>query len=135
MSKEVLSSDVVEQKRKKREQKAPIKAKTRSKYIVDLTHVTLDAILDATDLEKFLRDRIKVEKKTGNLGTNVSISCEKRKIVVAAEIPFSKRYLKYLTRKYLKKQQLRDYLRIIAISPNAYGVYFYDPEAVLDETS
>jgi hypothetical protein len=33
------------------------------------------------------------------------------KITVTSSVPFSKRYLKYLTKKYLKKNQLRDWIR------------------------
>ena len=57
--------------------------------------------------EKFLQDRIKVSGKTGNLGDMVTVSRDKAKVTVASDIPFSKRYLKYLSKKYLKKQQAR----------------------------
>ena len=69
-----------------------------------------DKVLDPASFEKFLHDRIKVNGKAGELGGKVTISRDKTKIVVNAEAPFSKRYLKYLTKKYLKKQQLRDFL-------------------------
>ena len=49
----------------------------------------------------------------------------KTKIIVNAEAPFSKRYLKYLTKKYLKKQQLRDFLHVIASSKNAYELRYF----------
>ena len=35
----------------------------------------------------------------------VTVSRDKAKVTVASDIPFSKRYLKYLSKKYLKKQQ------------------------------
>merc|ERR1712232_238675 len=54
--------------------------------------------------------------KTGNLGDKVTVSRDKSKVHVTAEAPFSKRYLKYLSKKYLKKQQLRDFLRVVAPS-------------------
>ena len=53
-----------------------------------------------------MQDRIKVSGKTGNLGDLVTISRDKAKVTVASDIPFSKRYLKYLSKKYLKKQQV-----------------------------
>ncbi len=37
------------------------------------------------------------------LGDNVKVARDKTKIVVTSEIAMSKRYLKYLTKKYLKK--------------------------------
>lgn len=43
--------------------------------------------------EQFLRDRIKVNGKTGNLGNEVTLSKEKNTIAVSSDIPFSKRYV------------------------------------------
>ena len=86
--------------------------------------------------EKFLQDRIKVGGKTGNLGDVVTVSREKANVTVAADTQFSKRYLKYLAKKYLKKQQLRDWLHVIASSKNAYELRYYnihDQDAEEDE--
>merc|ERR1711924_467733 len=44
----------------------------------------------------------------------LTITKEKSKIVVTTEIEMSKRYLKYLTKKYLKKHNVRDWLRVVA---------------------
>ncbi len=84
-----------------------------------------DKVLDAGAFEKFLHDRIKVNGKAGQLGTKVTISRDKSKINVAAELPFSKRYLKYLTKKYLKKQQLRDFLHVVATSASTYELKYF----------
>ena len=35
------------------------------------------------------------------------------------------RYLKYLTKKFLKKHQLRDYLRVVATTKGGYEVRYY----------
>jgi len=81
--------------------------------------------LDPASFEKFLHDRIKVNGKAGQLGDAVSISRDKTKLVVTAQLPFSKRYLKYLSKKYLKKQQLRDYLKVVATSKSTYELKYY----------
>mmetsp|Transcript_22427 Transcript_22427/g.40099 ORF Transcript_22427/g.40099 Transcript_22427/m.40099 type:complete len:86 (+) Transcript_22427:424-681(+) len=82
---------------------------------------------------KFLHDRIKVNGKAGNLGDQVSISSDKTKVTVTAESPFSKRYLKYLTKKYLKKQQLRDYLHVVATLKTTYELRYFSINAEGDE--
>ena len=64
-----------------------------------------DNIIETKDFEQFLMRRIKVDGKPGNLGEKITINREKAKIHVTAESPFSKRYLKYLGKKYLKAQQ------------------------------
>jgi len=92
---------------------------------IDCSAPISDGVMDAASFEKFLHDRIKVNGKAGNLGTKVAISRAGNKINVNAELPFSKRYLKYLSKKYLKKQQLRDYLRVIATGKNAYELKYF----------
>ena len=66
-----------------------------------------------------------VNGKTGALGDAVSISRDKAKLTVTAELPFSKRYLKYLTKKHLKKQQLRDYLHVVATNKQSYELRYF----------
>jgi large subunit ribosomal protein L22e len=77
-----------------------------------------------------------VEGKTGNLAqTNVVISRDRTKITVASpsDLGLSKRQLKYLSKRYLKKQQLRDYLRVIASSKNSYELKYYSIAAGGDD--
>jgi large subunit ribosomal protein L22e len=85
-----------------------------------------DGLLDPAIFEKFLHDRIKVKGKTGVLGNKVSISRQQAKLSIAAQPPFSKRYLKYLTKKYLKKNNLRDWLRVIATDKSTYDLRYFD---------
>lgn len=75
--------------------------------------------------EKYLHERIKVNGKTNNLGNAVSIERNKTKITVTSDIPFSKRYLKYLTKKYLKKNNLRDWLRVVSTSKEMYELRYF----------
>ncbi|CDR95025.1 60S ribosomal protein L22 [Babesia ovata] len=110
-------------KSKSQVKKAPVGQK--SKFMLDCTAPANDNIINPSGLEKFLQDRIKVDGKTGNLGTSVTVTREKNKIHVTAEVPFSKRYIKYLTKKYLKKQQLRDFLRVVANKENSYELRYF----------
>jgi large subunit ribosomal protein L22e len=82
--------------------------------------------MDLGNFEKFLLERIKVNGKVGNLGNSVSLEKSgKSKILVNSEIPFSKRYLKYLTKKYLKKNNLRDWLRVVANGKDSYELRYF----------
>merc|ERR1711879_158685 len=95
--------------------------KVTKKFIINCSQPVNDKIFDIQAFEKFLHDRIKVEGRTGNLGDTIQISqqCE-GKIEVIAHQEFSGRYLKYLTKKFLKKQQLRDWLRVVSTSKGVY---------------
>eukprot|EP00920_Eleutheroschizon_duboscqi_P011781 GHVT01028204.1.p1 GENE.GHVT01028204.1~~GHVT01028204.1.p1 ORF type:complete len:136 (-),score=39.98 GHVT01028204.1:803-1210(-) len=104
----------------------PGKAKpTKVKFTIEAGVPVEDKVLEVADLSQFLKQRIKVEGRVGNLGERVAVSTEKNRIQIAAELPFSKRYLKYLTKKYLKKQQLRDFLRVVATKENAYELRYF----------
>eukprot|EP00933_Yihiella_yeosuensis_P052467 TRINITY_DN5054_c0_g5_i1.p1 TRINITY_DN5054_c0_g5~~TRINITY_DN5054_c0_g5_i1.p1 ORF type:complete len:124 (+),score=44.40 TRINITY_DN5054_c0_g5_i1:99-470(+) len=107
--------------------------KVTLKFTVDCQAPADDNIIEPKDFEKFLTNRIKVDGKTGNLGDKVSISRDKSKITVTAESPFSKRYLKYLGKKYLKAQQLRDFLRIVAPSKTSYELRYFNINEDKDE--
>lgn len=79
--------------------------------------------------EKYLHDHIKIKGKTGQLAqSNVVLTRDRTKLTVAspAEIDFSKRQLKYLSKRYLKKQQLKDFLRVVAASKNSYEMRYYN---------
>lgn len=71
-------------------------------------------------------DNIKVEGLKGNLGNAVSVKEEDNVVTVAASVKLSGKYLKYLTKKYLKKNQLKEWIRFSAASKvNSYKLSFY----------
>merc|ERR1711998_641163 len=114
--------------------KGDSKGKKFMKFAIDYSVPLEDGLFEGQQFERFLQERIKVDGKTGNLGEKVTISREKAKVFVTAELPFSKRYLKYLTKKYLKKQQLRDYVHVVASSKGMYELrYFNIPDNEADE--
>merc|ERR1711923_643908 len=55
-----------------------------------------------------------------NLGNNIKVEVAKTNLVVSSEIALSKRYLKYLTKRYLKKNNLREWLRVVAEDKASY---------------
>ncbi|KAK9664718.1 hypothetical protein RND81_14G063600 [Saponaria officinalis] len=102
--------------------------KKQTSFTIDCTKPVEDKIMDIASLEKFLQERIKVGGKAGNLGDSVTVSREKNKIIVTSDSTFSKRYLKYLTKKYLKKHNVRDWLRVIAANKdrNVYELRYFN---------
>merc|ERR1712070_63584 len=102
------------------------KRKQTLKFSIDCSQPVDDGIMDAASFEKFLLDRIKVGGKVGKLGELVTVSRDKAKVLVNADTAFSKRYLKYLSKKYLKKQNLRDWLHVISCSKTAYELRYYN---------
>merc|ERR1712007_336625 len=81
-------------------------------FSIDCSIPVKDGILDPAAFEKFLKDKIKVARNN-------------TQITVDAVAPFSKRYLKYLTKKFLKRQKLRDYIRVVANDKNSYELKYF----------
>jgi large subunit ribosomal protein L22e len=103
------------------------KKKITTRIVIDCTLPAEDQLFNCADFEKFLKERIKVQGKTSNFGNSLSIDRGDKtsKIVVNGSIPLSKRYLKYLTKKYLKKNLLRDTLRVISASKDGYELRYF----------
>mmetsp|Transcript_127858 Transcript_127858/g.370022 ORF Transcript_127858/g.370022 Transcript_127858/m.370022 type:complete len:119 (-) Transcript_127858:71-427(-) len=102
--------------------------KNVTKFVIDCTQPVDDKVLDMGLFENYLQERIKIGGKTGALAANdVVISKDRTKLTVTspASLGFSKRQLKYLSKRFLKKHKLRDYLRIVASSKNSYEMKFF----------
>ncbi|XP_010259535.1 PREDICTED: 60S ribosomal protein L22-2 [Nelumbo nucifera] len=97
-------------------------------FTIDCAKPVEDKIMDIASLEKFLQERIKVGGKAGALGDSITVARDKSKITVTSDSNFSKRYLKYLTKKYLKKHNVRDWLRVIASNKdrNVYELRYFN---------
>ncbi|PMD23881.1 ribosomal protein L22e, partial [Hyaloscypha hepaticicola] len=109
-------------------------AKVTHKFIINASQPASDKIFDVSAFEKFLQDKIKVDGRVGNLGDIVQIkNLGDGKIEVTAHTQFSGRYLKYLTKKFLKKQQLRDWLRVVSTSKGVYELRFFNVVNDADE--
>jgi S-adenosylmethionine synthetase len=69
-----------------------------------------------------------VDKKTGMLGDDIKVTRDKTRVTVTSDIHMSKRYLKYLTKKFLKKHNVRDWLRVIASNKerNTYELRYFN---------
>ncbi|KAL1216584.1 Large ribosomal subunit protein eL22x [Cardamine amara subsp. amara] len=111
--------------------------KKKVSFVIDCSKPAEDTIMEMATFEKFLQERIKVGGKPGALGNSVSITRDVGKITVTADSNFSKWYLKYLTKKFLKKHDLRDWLRVVAPNKdkNVYEVRYFriDDEVASDQ--
>merc|ERR1711862_691008 len=99
--------------------------KTTVHYEIECEIPVKDGIMDPASFEKFLKEKIKVGGEAGVLGDKVTVSRNNTRIIVDAQAPFSKRYLKYLTKKFLKRQKLRDYIRVVSADKKSYVLKFF----------
>ncbi|KAK9383216.1 60S ribosomal protein eL22 [Kockiozyma suomiensis] len=107
-------------------------SKTVSKYVVDYSNAA--SIFDEEGFVTFLNTKIKVDGRTGNLGDLITVTKEgDSKIAVTSHTDFSGRYLKYLTKKYLKKTNFRDWLRVVSVSKGVYELRYFNVAVSDDE--
>jgi len=92
-------------------------------YVVDLKQPIDDQVFDIADFENHVKESLKLNGKKGLNDVEISTR-DSNKLVVSTKVIFSKRYIKYLAKKYLKKQELRDFLRVVATDKNTYTVKF-----------
>ena len=98
--------------------------KKQHKFFIDLGVALEDDLLVAKEFADFLKSNIKVAGKKGNLGENVVITLADKRVAVASKVDLQKRYLKYLTKKYLKKNDILEYLRLVATDKSTYTVKY-----------
>ena len=101
-------------------------AKVTRTFVIDCSKPVEDKVFNTSNFAEFLKNRIKINGKTGKLGEQVKVNSDDKKITVKADIAFSKRYLKYLTKKYLKRHSLREFLYVIAVNKSTYQIKYFN---------
>ena len=94
------------------------------RFEIDCREPVEDEVLVLRDFEKYLKERVTVDGKKGNFGSSIQLAADSNKVTLSSSVPFSKRYLKYLTKKYLKKVKIADYLRVVATDKHTYQVRY-----------
>jgi len=108
-----------------------VQAKTRNtelkkpaNYTIDLGVAHEDDLLVAKELADFLKGAIKINGKKGNLQDQVTVTVNKDKLNISTKVQFAKRYIKYLVKKYLKKNDILEYLKVIATDKQSYRIKY-----------
>ena len=106
------------------------KVKVRThKYTIDIQNTVEDNVISLDSFVKYLTENIKNEGKKNNFGEKIAVSKDGFAAVITSKGKFAKRYLKYLSKKYLKKQDMRDYIRVIASGKNSYIFKYFNVNA------
>merc|ERR1712166_152925 len=106
---------------------APTKKGSKAKatsFTIDCSKPVEDQIMDVASFEQYLSQRVKVNGKAGALGDAVSITRQAAKVIVTSNNDVvHKRYMKYL-----KKHNVRDWLRVIASNKdrNTYELRYFN---------
>ena len=110
-----------------RGRKAVPKGKMEKPFEVNCETPIEDNVFYAKDLVNCFTSRIKVDGKLNNLQAGkVVVAAKGPKIEIKSDAPLSKRYVKYLTKKFLRKNELRDFLHVVASSKNGYALKYFN---------
>merc|ERR1711976_155127 len=97
------------------------------KYNIDVSQAMEDdeEVIDLTHFVDWVTTKMKPCGKAQ--GTDVlRVEAAAKKVVVTSHVKFAKRYVKYLIKKYLKAQNINQYLRVVSDLKNGYKVKFID---------
>merc|ERR1712168_68147 len=95
------------------------------KFSIDCSQPVDDGILDLSAFLTYLDEHVKVDGKLNN-HDKVKMELVAKSVTVTTNIAFSKRYLKYLTKRYLKKSNLREWLRVVADKKESYTLKYFN---------
>ena len=100
---------------------------TEATFTVDCSSPVADKFFELADLVEYLQKKMKVAGLRNNLNGKVVVEANdtEKKVNVNASVKYSKRAIRYYVRKFLKKQNLRDRFRVIAVSQDAYELRPY----------
>ncbi len=114
----------------KKEEAKDAKQKTYKKYTVDFNNPVENNLLTLESALKYMQSNMKINGLKGKLGNTIKISITDKKdrnkntlvVSVDSSIQFSKRYIRYLVKKFLKREGIARFLTVSSTSPNAYTV-------------
>ena len=111
--------------------KAPeVKQKIYKKYTIDFSGPVDNNLLTLESALKYLQSNMKLNGLKGKLGDSIKISSTektdkaKNTLVISVDnsLEFSKKYLKYLVKKFLTREGIGKFLTVSSTSLNAYTV-------------
>ena len=103
------------------------------KFYIDLTIPKDGDLIIVQQFIDFLAANIKINGEKGRAEQDFFLVDKRGKVEVTVNRRIPKRYLKYLTKQYLKKNGILEYFRILASSKNTYTVRYHRNRVEMDE--
>lgn len=105
-------------------------AKGKKVFKIDCSVPANDGIFDDSVIaafEQYFQDNTKLNGLKGKLTEKVRINMNKDNVLtVTTTMAYRKKYFKYLTKKFLKKKDLRDWIRILSTSKDTYQLKYFN---------
>ncbi|KAG5464293.1 hypothetical protein LSCM1_00474 [Leishmania martiniquensis] len=104
-------------------------AKGKKVFKIDCSIPAADGIFSEDVLgnfEQFFQDNTKLNGRKGKLSDKVRMSMNDNVLTITTTMAYRKKYFKYLTKKFLKKKDLRDWIRILSTGKGAYQLKYFN---------
>ena len=107
--------------------------KGKKVFKIDCSIPVRDEVFDeqmTSAFEQHFLTNTKLHGKKGKLADKVKVVMDKDKSVLAVSttMKYRKKYFKYLTKKFLKKKNLRDFFRIVSTNKGDYQLRYFKLE-------
>ena len=84
-----------------------------------------DGLVSTKEFMDYMKANIKINEKKGELSDDMIITMVGNKqVLFTSRVQMSKRYIKYLTKKYFKKIGILEYLKVYASEKRTYKVKY-----------
>ncbi|KAG5465763.1 hypothetical protein CUR178_00476 [Leishmania enriettii] len=104
-------------------------AKGKKVFKIDCSIPAADGIFSEDVLgnfEQFFQDSTKLNGRKGKLSDKVRMSMNDNVLTITTTMAYRKKYFKYLTKKFLKKKDLRDWIRILSTGKGTYQLKYFN---------
>ncbi|PWU97819.1 putative 60S ribosomal protein L22 [Trypanosoma cruzi] len=104
-------------------------AKGKKVFKIDCTIPANDGIFSEEILgnfEQYFQENLKLNGRKGKLTEKVRVGLRNNVLTIATTMAYRKKYFKYLTKKFLKKKDLRDWIRILARGKDTYQLKYFN---------
>lgn len=100
---------------------------TSKVFYIDCSAALADNFFGLQDFVEYLNKHMKVNELKNNLNGKITLEADakEKRITVTSNVKYSKRACRYYTRKFIKKQDLRDRFRVISSKKDTYELRPY----------
>jgi large subunit ribosomal protein L22e len=109
--------------------KTPAMPKGKKIIKIDCATPIADGIFDddtKVQFEEHFANNTKLHGRKGKLADKVKIAYDDSTLTISTTMKYRKKYFKYLTKKFLKKKSLRDWLRVLATKKDTYQLKYFN---------
>ena len=109
--------------------KTPALPKGKKIVKLDCSVPLADGIFDddtKVQFEEHFANNTKLHGRKGKLSDKVKIGYDDSTLTISTTMRYRKKYFKYLTKKFLKKKALRDWLRVLATKKDTYQLKYFN---------